>query len=252
MLLETKGLRKSFGGLRAVFGVDLQVNQKEIVSIIGPNGAGKSTLFNLITGHIPVDSGSVYFKDKDITQLPPYVISRLGIGRSFQKLNIFPRLSTFQNVQIALFSARGLNRRLFARAENSLAEEVESILGSVGLPDQAGILAGLLAHGDQKRLEIGIALALGPELLLLDEPTQGMSPGETTQVTELIHKLVKERGIGLAFVEHDMKVVFSISDRIYVMHQGMMIFCGNPGEVKANEEVRSVYLGKEKDSAARG
>ena len=252
MLLETKGLRKSFGGLRAVFGVDLQVNQKEIVSIIGPNGAGKSTLFNLITGHIPVDGGAVYFKDKDITQLAPYEISRLGIGRSFQKLNIFPRLSTFQNVQIALFSARGLNRSLFARAENSLAEEVESILGSVGLADQAGILAGLLAHGDQKRLEIGIALALGPELLLLDEPTQGMSPGETSQVTELIHRLVKERGIGLAFVEHDMKVVFSISDRIYVMHQGMMIFCGKPGEVRSNEEVRSVYLGKEKDGAARG
>lgn len=252
MLLETKGLRKSFGGLRAVFGVDLQVNRDEIVSIIGPNGAGKSTLFNLITGHIPVDRGSVYFKGKDITRLAPYEISRLGIGRSFQKLNIFPRLSAFQNVQVALFSAKGLNRSLFSRAENSLGEEVEAILESVGLADKAGTLGGLLAHGDQKRLEIGIALALNPELLLLDEPTQGMSAGETSQVTELIHGLVKKRGMGLAFVEHDMKVVFSISDTIYVMHQGMMMFCGKPGEVRSNEEVQRIYLGKEKDSAARG
>ncbi len=252
MLLETKGLMKSFGGLRAVFGVDLQVNQNEIVSIIGPNGAGKSTLFNLITGHIPVDKGAVYFRDKDITGLPPYEISRLGIGRSFQKLNIFPRLSAFENVQVALFSARRLNRNLFTSSENSLAEDVESILNSVGLADQSGILGGMLAHGDQKRLEIGIALALSPELLLLDEPTQGMSPRETFQATELIHELVKERGIGLAFVEHDMKVVFSISDRIYVMHQGMIIFCGKPGEVRSNEQVQSVYLGKEKGSAARG
>ncbi len=251
MLLETKGLRKSFGGLRAVFGVDLQVNRDEIVSIIGPNGAGKSTLFNLITGHIAVDRGAVYFKGKDITRLAPYEISRLGIGRSFQKLNIFPRLSAFQNVQVALFSAKSLNRSLFSRAENSLGEEVEGILESVGLADTAGTMGGLLAHGDQKRLEIGIALALNPELLLLDEPTQGMSAGETSQVTELIHELVKKRGMGLAFVEHDMKVVFSISDTIYVMHQGMMMFCGKPGEVRSNEEVQRIYLGKEKDSAAR-
>ena len=246
MLLETKGLRKSFGGLRAVFGVDLQVNQNEIVSIIGPNGAGKSTLFNLVTGHIRVDKGAVYFKGKDVTRLAPYEISRLGIGRSFQKLNIFPRLSTFQNVQVALFSGKGLNRSLFSRAENTLTEEVQDILESVGLGDRAGTPGGLLAHGDQKRLEIGIALALSPELLLLDEPTQGMSPGETSQTTELIHELVKKRRIGLAFVEHDMKVVFSISDKIYVMHQGMIIFCGKPSEVRSNEEVQNIYLGKEK------
>ncbi len=252
MLLETKGLSKSFGGVRAVSGVELQVNQNEIVSIIGPNGAGKSTLFNLITGHIPVDKGAIYFKGKDITRLAPYEISRLGIGRSFQKLNIFPRLSTFRNVQVALFSANGLNRSLFSNAKNSLRREVENILESVGLADQADTLGGLLAHGDQKRLEIGIALALNPELLLLDEPTQGMSPGETSQTTELIRKLVKERGIGLAFVEHDMNVVFSISEKIYVMHQGMMIFCGKPDEVRSSEEVKSIYLGKEKDGAARG
>lgn len=251
MLLQAKELLKSFGGLTAVYEVDLQVDTNEIVSIIGPNGAGKSTLFNLITGHIPLDKGSVHFKGRDITRLPPYEISRLGIGRSFQKLNIFPRLTTFQNVQVALFSATGLNRSLFSRAENSLTHEVEEILESVGLADQAGTPGGLLAHGDQKRLEIGIALALNPDLLLLDEPTQGMSAAETSQTTELIRRLGKERKIGLAFVEHDMKVVFSISDKIYVMHQGMMIFSGKPEEVRSNEEVQRIYLGKEKNSAAQ-
>ena len=251
MLLQAKALLKSFGGLMAVYDVDLQVNTNEIVSIIGPNGAGKSTVFNLITGHIPLDKGTIFFKDKEITRLAPHEISRLGIGRSFQKLNIFPMLSTFQNVQVSLFSATGLNRSLFSSAKKLLTEKVQDILESVGLADQAERPGGLLAHGDQKRLEIGIALALNPELLLLDEPTQGMSAAETAQTTELIHRLSKERGIGLALVEHDMKVVFSISDKIYVMHQGMIIFCGTPEEVRRNEEVQRVYLGKDKNSAAQ-
>ena len=251
MLLQAKALLKSFGGLMAVYDVDLQVNTNEIVSIIGPNGAGKSTVFNLITGHIPLDKGTIFFKDKEITRLAPHEISRLGIGRSFQKLNIFPRLSTFQNVQVALFSATGLNRSLFSSAKKLLTEKVQDILESVGLADQAERPGGLLAHGDQKRLEIGIALALNPELLLLDEPTQGMSAAETAQTTELIHRLSKERGIGLALVEHDMKVVFSISDKIYVMHQGMIIFCGTPDEVRRNEDFQRVYLGKDKNSAAQ-
>ncbi|MEJ2719204.1 MAG: ABC transporter ATP-binding protein, partial [Deltaproteobacteria bacterium] len=220
MLLVAKNLWKSFGGLIAVCQVDFQVKTNEIVSIIGPNGAGKSTLFNLITGHIPLDEGEVHFQGTDITKLPPYKISRLGIGRSFQKLNIFPRLTAFKNVQVALFSATGLNRSLFSRAEKSLGHRVGEILESVGLVSQAETLGGLLAHGDQKRLELGIALALNPQLLLLDEPTQGMSPAETTQTMNLIQRLAKERGIGLAFVEHDMNVVFGISDTIYVMHHG--------------------------------
>jgi branched-chain amino acid transport system ATP-binding protein len=251
MLLQVKELWKSFGGLIAVCDVSLQVNSDEIVSIIGPNGAGKSTLFNLITGHISLDNGSIFFKDRNITSMPPHEVSNLGIGRSFQKINIFPRLTSFQNVQVALFSATGLNRSLFRQAKRLLSEKVQDILESVGLTDHALTLGGLLAHGDQKRLEIGIALALNPELLLLDEPTQGMSAAETAQTTELIYKLSKDRGIGLAFVEHDMKVVFSISDKIYVMHQGSMIFCGKPEEVRCNEEVQRVYLGKEKDSAAK-
>jgi branched-chain amino acid transport system ATP-binding protein len=244
MLLEATNISKSFGGLNAVMDVNLTVEEGQLVSIIGPNGAGKSTLFNLITGHIRPDQGRVAFKGRDITHLKPYEISRLGLGRSFQKLNIFPRLTTFQNVQVALFSAEKLNRKLFAQARRMVADQVEEILKSVGLAGQADTLGGLLAHGDQKRLEIGIALALNPKLLLLDEPTQGMSPGETMETTELIRTLVKSRNISLAFVEHDMKVVFGISDWINVMHQGRLIFGGPPEAVRANDEVQRIYLGQ--------
>jgi branched-chain amino acid transport system ATP-binding protein len=248
MLLEVNDLCKSFGGLQAVAEVSFQVGEKELVSIIGPNGAGKSTLFNLITGHIPPDRGKVFFKGRDITRRKPHSISALGIGRSFQKLNIFPRLTAFQNVQVAMFAAKGLNTSLFSKADKQLTEPVEEVLESIGLAQHSQTSGGLLAHGDQKRLEMGIALALNPELLLLDEPTQGMSPGETSETTELIKRLVESRGIGLAFVEHDMKVVFGISDRINVMHQGRIIFSGKPEEVRANQEVQEVYLGKAGDS----
>ncbi|BEQ14773.1 ABC transporter ATP-binding protein [Desulfoferula mesophila] len=244
MLLEVKGLSKSFGGLSAVSEVDITIGQEELVSIIGPNGAGKSTLFNLITGHIRPDKGIITYKGEDITGRKPYDISRKGIGRSFQKLNIFPRLTAFQNVQSSLFSAKKMNRNLFSDSYQMLGDEVEKILQSVGLGGQSDTLGGLLAHGDQKRLELGIALALDPDLLLLDEPTQGMSPGETVETTELIRDLVRARHISLAFVEHDMSVVFGISDRINVLHQGMLIFSGKPEEVKANEEVQRIYLGK--------
>jgi len=248
MILETQKLVKSFGGLTAVYDVNLHIQAGELASIIGPNGAGKTTLFNLLTGHLPVDSGRVIFKGKDITQLPPHTISRLGIGRSFQRLNIFPRLSAFENVQVAVFSVQHQSRNLFSRAYKLARKETEAILESVGLLDKKGIKGGLLAHGDQKRLEMGIALAVEPQLLLLDEPTQGMSPKESAEITRLIQKLVKERGLTLIFVEHDMNVVFGISDNIKVMHQGKIIFEGKPDEVKNSQEVQRIYLGEEKDS----
>jgi len=247
MLLEATDISKSFGGLRAVSEVSLTIGKEELVSIIGPNGAGKSTLFNLLTGHLKPDTGKVTYKGQDITGQKPYDISRMGLGRSFQKLNIFPRLTTFQNVQAALFSAQKHNRKLFADASNRLEDEVHEVLQGVGLGGQDNTLGGLLAHGDQKRLELGIALAMAPEVLLLDEPTQGMSPGETQETTELIRDLVRARRISLAFVEHDMSVVFGISDRINVMHQGMLIFSGKPEEVRANEQVQRIYLGKGDD-----
>ena len=248
MILETQKIMKSFGGLTAVYDVNLRVQEGELTSIIGPNGAGKTTLFNLLTGHLPVDSGRIIFKGQDITRLPPHTISRMGIGRSFQRLNIFPRLSAFENVQVAVFSAQRQSRNLFSRASRLALRETESILDSVGLLEKKWVKGGLLAHGDQKRLEMGIALAVGPTLLLLDEPTQGMSPRESAEITRLIQKLVKEKGLTLIFVEHDMNVVFGISDNIRVLHQGRIIFGGKPEEVKNNEEVQRIYLGEEKDS----
>jgi len=246
MILETQKLVKSFGGLTAVYDVNLRIREGELVSIIGPNGAGKTTLFNLLTGHIPVDSGRVIFKGKDITKLPPHAISRMGIGRSFQRLNIFPRLSAFENVQVAVFSEQRKTRNVLARASKLARHETDAILKSVGLLDKKNIKGGLLAHGDQKRLEMGIALAVEPSLLLLDEPTQGMSPRESVELTQLIQTLVRERGLTLIFVEHDMNVVFGISDSIKVLHQGRIIFEGKPDEVKKNEDVQRIYLGDEK------
>jgi branched-chain amino acid transport system ATP-binding protein len=246
MILRAEKVHKSFGGLTAVYDVNLQIQEKELVSIIGPNGAGKTTLFNLLTGHLPADSGRIFFQEKEITRLPPHTISRMGIGRSFQRLNIFPRLSAFENIQVAVFSVQMKSRNLLARADQLGRSETESILESVGLLNKKETQGGLLAHGDQKRLEMGIALAVKPSLLLLDEPTQGMSPKETEETTELIRRLVKERGLTLIFVEHDMNVVFGISDSIKVMHQGRIIFEGSPEAVRNNDEVQKIYLGEEK------
>jgi len=246
MIFETQKLTKSFGGLTAVHDVSLGIQQGELVSIIGPNGAGKTTLFNLLTGHVSPDEGKVFFQGRDITRLPPHAISRMGIGRSFQRLNIFPKLTTFENVQVAVFSALQKSHQLFSHAKNIARVETEEILESVGLLDKKELKGGLLAHGDQKRLELGIALAVRPSLLLLDEPTQGMSPQETAQTTELIQKLVKQRGLTLIFVEHDMSVVFGISDNIRVLHQGQIIFSGKPEEVKNNDEVQKIYLGEKR------
>lgn len=246
MIFETKNLTKRFGGLVATSDVNMQIQEGTLVSIIGPNGAGKTTFFNLLTGHIKPDAGNVFFQGKDITGLPPYIISSLGIGRSFQRLNIFSRLTTFENVQVAVLSFRKKSHNLFVRAKDMFKNEVEEILESVGLLDKKDIKGGLLAHGDQKRLEMGIALSGNPSLLLLDEPTQGMSPQETTETMMLIEKLVKQRGLTLIFVEHDMSVVFGISDRINVLHQGSIIFSGTAEEVKKSDEVQRIYLGEEK------
>jgi branched-chain amino acid transport system ATP-binding protein len=243
MILEVKGLAKSFGGLLAVDDVSFQIEEKELCAIIGPNGAGKTTLFNLLTGEIPPDSGRIIFKGRDITKLPSHTICRGGVARSFQRLNIFPRLSAFESVQVALFSAQRKSGNLFSRTEKMAREETEEILKSVGLYDKQEVRAGFLAHGDQKRLELAIALASRPELLLLDEPTAGMSPRETREAVELIKKQVKERGLSLIFVEHDMSVVFGIADNIKVMYQGRMIFQGKPEEARAHDKVQSIYLG---------
>ena len=243
-MLELRDLRKSFDGFLATAGVSLGVAQGSISAIIGPNGAGKTTLFNLITGHLTPDSGRVVFKGRDVTGIAPHDLCRLGMGRSFQRTNIFPRLTVYQNVQAAFLSHRGRGWNLFAPVEELYRAETEALLAAVGLADRAGEISGFLSHGAQKQLELGIALALEPEILLLDEPTAGMSASETREAIALIARLARERQLTLLFTEHDMEVVFSIAQRITVLHQGRVIAEGAPDDVRRDAEVRRVYLGE--------
>ena len=244
MLLEVKGLKKSFEGFMALNGVSLDVKEGEVVAVIGPNGAGKTTLFNLITGHIPSDGGKVIFQGRDITNLPPYRICKMGIARAFQVPNIFQRLTVMENVQIPVFSRLGRDGSIFSDASKECTDEVLKILEEVGLLEEKGVVASNLSHGDQKLLEIAMALASRPKLLLLDEPTAGMSPEETVKTVEFIKELHEKEGISILFTEHDMDVVFSISDRIFVMQQGRVIASGSPQEVRSNPEVKKAYLGE--------
>jgi branched-chain amino acid transport system ATP-binding protein len=243
-MLEVRGVDKKFDGFQALTGVNLSVPQRSISSIIGPNGAGKTTLFNLITGHLQPDAGQIIFKDRDVTGIAPHDLCRLGMGRSFQRTNIFPRLTVFQNIQAAFVSHRGRGFNLLASVERLYREETEALLAAVGLSGQAGEVSGFLSHGGQKQLELGIALALEPEILLLDEPTAGMSAAETRDAIALIERLARDRNLTLLFTEHDMDVVFSIAQRITVLHQGRVIADGTPADVRRDGEVRRVYLGE--------
>ena len=246
-ILEIRGVVKSFGGLRALQDVSFSVRQGEIRAVIGPNGAGKSTLFNVMTGLFPPDSGEVVFEGERITGMPPYRIIRKGIGRSFQITNIFPRMTVFENVQVALFAHHGGSRDPFGRARcySSVAEEALSILGQVGLAERHELSASILSHGDQKRLEIAISLASRPKLLMLDEPTAGMSRFESRETVELLRTISREQGLTLVFTEHDMDIVFGISEKIVVLQQGNVIADGTPAEIRANPQVRKAYLGEE-------
>jgi branched-chain amino acid transport system ATP-binding protein len=243
-VLEVSGLCKSFGGFRAVSEVSLSVATGQIAAVIGPNGAGKSTLFNLITGHLRPDSGSVKLDDRDITGAPPYSICRMGIGRSFQRTNIFARLTVFENLQAAFLVHHGRGRNFWSRSEALYRDETAALLASIGLADQSGSVAGTLSYGNQKQLELGLALASDPAMLLLDEPTAGMSATETHDTIALIEKIAGERALTLLFTEHDMDVVFSIAQKIAVLHQGRLIADGAPTEVRADPEVRRIYLGE--------
>jgi branched-chain amino acid transport system ATP-binding protein len=245
VLLRTQALTKTFGSLRAVDGVDLVIQPGSLHAIIGPNGAGKSTFFNVLTGFFPADSGSVIFKDQEITRLPPHVISRRGVVRAFQRATIFQTFTVFENVQTSILSRKGKTWNLFGLAAGMLREETLRILETLGLADQADVRAGHLSHGDLKRLEIGIALGMEPELLLLDEPTAGMSPEETVAQAALMQKLVAKQGLNILFTEHDMEVVFGIAKWITVMHQGRVIADGRPDEVRRDRHVQAVYLGEE-------
>ncbi|MGD9886021.1 MAG: ABC transporter ATP-binding protein [Reyranella sp.] len=244
MLLRVEGISKSFGGFVAVRDVSLSVDRGRTACVIGPNGAGKSTLFNLITGHVQPTRGNVFLGDREITGRAPHAICRLGIGRSFQRTNIFPRLSVFDNIQVAVLSHMNRTLNMATPAHTLVRDETMALLEAVGLAGEARSTSGTLSYGLQKQLELGIALASEPQVLLLDEPTAGMSPQETADTIALIGHIVRDRGLTLLFTEHDMDVVFSIAERIYVLHQGALLAQGTPQEVQANEDVQRVYLGE--------
>jgi branched-chain amino acid transport system ATP-binding protein len=242
-MLQVENLQKSFSDFKAVDGADLRVGQGDLVAVIGPNGAGKTTLFNLITGHLQPDKGRILFKGEDISHLPAHQVCRKGIARSFQIANIFPRLTVFRNVQVSVLSQKKLSRTMFRPAHRMVVEETRQILERVGLNDQQLALAGSLSHGDKRILEIAIALGNEPELLILDEPTAGMSPDETAATMALVQRLAREQGLTILFCEHDMDVVFNVATSIMVMQQGRTILQATPEEVRQNITVQEAYLG---------
>ena len=247
-ILETFDLMKDFGGFVAINRVSLQLEEGERHAIIGPNGAGKTTFFNLITGHLAPSSGRVEFESRDITGISPHKVVRLGLARSFQRINIYPRMTVFENVQVALIARDHNHLKLFSLGEPHNRDETAGLLLLVGLDTDAQEVAGELSYGKQKQLELAIALAENPRVLLLDEPTAGMSPQETEEAIALVDRITKERGLTLLFTEHDMSVVFGISDRISVLHHGEIIASGLPDEVRNDSEVRRVYLGESLDA----
>jgi branched-chain amino acid transport system ATP-binding protein len=244
MLLEVKNVSKSFGGFKAVNGASLDVEKGEIVAVIGPNGAGKTTLFNVITGVLKPNGGQVIFKGEDITGLPSHKTCKKGIARSFQIVNIFSRLTVFENVQIAVLTEQGRDLNLFTPSRKLAVEETNAILGSVGLIEKANSVCNSLSHGERKVLEIAIVLGGRPELLILDEPTAGMSPEETARCISLIQQLSAKFGLTILFCEHDMELVFSIARRIMVMVRGSTILQADCATVRCNKAVQDAYLGE--------
>jgi branched-chain amino acid transport system ATP-binding protein len=244
-MLCVEDLHKSFDDFKAVNAAHLEVEKGQLVAVIGPNGAGKTTLFNLITGQLQPDIGKILLNDEDISKLPPHVICRKGVARSFQIANVFPRLSVFRNVQVSVLSQQKLSNKLFHPAAQLAVEETNRILERVGLADKKLDIAGSLSHGDKRILEVAIALGNKPELLILDEPTAGMSPEETTTTMALIKRLAEEQGLTILFCEHDMEVVFGTAQSIMVMQQGRTIVQGDPKSVRQNAEVQQAYLGDE-------
>ena len=243
-MLRVEDIHKSFDDFKAVNGANLSVDKGELVAVIGPNGAGKTTLFNLISGQLKADRGKVTFNEENISKLPTYEICRRGIARSFQIANIFHRLSVFRNVQVSVLSQQKKSNKLFRPAHKMAVKHTNRILESVGLSDKGEHIAGSLSYGDQRILEIAIALGNEPELLILDEPTAGMSPEETNLTMKLVKRLADERGLTILFCEHDMDVVFDVAQSIMVMHHGNTIIQAEPEAVRQNEEVQDAYLGE--------
>ena len=248
-LLKVSGLGKSFGGLKAVDGIDFELNAGELLALIGPNGAGKSTTFNMVNGQLRADTGSIRLDGTELIGLKPREVWRLGVSRTFQIAETFSSLTVVENVQMALLSA---DHKLFAmwrRAAEHKRSEALALLATVGMERQADRPCSVLAYGDVKRVELAIAMANTPKLLLMDEPTAGMAPKERNDLMALTKELVVGRGMAVLFTEHSMDVVFAYADRIVVLARGKLIAQGKPAEVRANARVREVYLG---GSAAAG
>lgn len=241
-ILRVTGLDRWFGGVHAVAGVTFEVARGDLHVVIGPNGSGKTTLFNLITGHTKPDGGTVLFNGRDITGQPYHRVARRGMAKSYQITTVFPGLTVFENVRIAAQAASF--SYVFWKPAGRMREAIsrtEQTLERVGLHDHADEIAGNLAHGDQRRLDLAIALAVSPELVLLDEPTAGMSPVETEATVELIRRLNAD--LTILMIEHKINVIFDVADRLTVLHQGETLFEGTPEEVKGHPQVQEVYLG---------
>jgi branched-chain amino acid transport system ATP-binding protein len=243
-ILETKGLYHDFKGLEVLFNVNLQVKEGERHAVIGPNGAGKTTLFNLITGTYHPSRGKVMFKNRDITGALPHELRRLGMGRSFQITSTFDRMTTFQNVRLAVLSKRGIRFNFFRKVDkmHEVTRETDEILKRIKLSAERNLPAGVLSYGKHRALEISLALATEPDLIMLDEPTAGMSRDETHTAVDLVRRLTE--GKTVVIIEHDMDVVFSVADRITVLHRGEILATGTPEEIRRNQAVKDAYLGE--------
>jgi branched-chain amino acid transport system ATP-binding protein len=241
--LEVQGLRKAFGGVRAVHDVSFGLAAGELLALIGPNGAGKTTCFNCLNGQLRADAGSVRLQGRELVGLPPRRIARQGVGRTFQITQTFASMTVVENVQQALLARHGRTRSLWTAAARLYREEADALLARVEMADQAGRACAVLAYGDLKRVELAIALAQEPVLLLMDEPTAGMAPRERIELMALIRTIVRAQHIAALFTEHDMDVVFGHADRIMVMDRGELVALGSPEQVRADPLVQQIYLG---------
>lgn len=244
-LLATEDLRKSFGETHAVDGVTLSIDEKQLVSLVGSNGAGKTTLVNLITGLLPPDRGRILFRDRDVTHMPVPGRINVGIARSFQLVNLFDQLSALDNVRLAVFAREGKIKSATTLAERDVAvrDEALDVLEAFGLGAKRELPAGSLAQGERKLLDVAVAYALRPTLILLDEPTSGVGTREKGRIMDTISAVVRAGGLTAVIVEHDMDVVFRYSDRIVMMHQGQILADGTPEEIRNDERVASTLLG---------
>lgn len=244
-ILKIDKLRKSFGTYKVLTDVSYTLRKGEIAAIIGPNGAGKSTFFNLITGYHHLDAGTVHFLGREITNWPRHRIARTGISRAFQVSNIYARLTTYENVRQAILAQENRTLDIVTPAHRLAHNSTLELLELTGLMPNRQRLAGILSQGDKKKLELALALAGKPELLLLDEPTAGMSSEETQETMELVKRLNREIGLSILFTEHDISVIFGYAQKLSVLYQGMVIAEGTPEEVRRNEDAQRCYLGEE-------